>query len=67
MGSKWHRRAKCSMKRLDETVNGLCVIPAKAGIQAFLNTWIPARASYRQLGRNDEQEKSQNLYDKATA
>jgi hypothetical protein len=47
------------MKMLDETVDWF-VIPAKAGIQAFLNTWIPARAGYRQLGRNDAQEKSQN-------
>ena len=29
------------------------VIPAEAGIQTSLNSWIPARASYRQLGRND--------------
>ena len=49
-----------SMKMLDEAVNWFFVIPAKAGIQAFLNTWIPARAGYRQLGRNDAQEKSQN-------
>ena len=29
------------------------VMPAKAGIQTFLKFWIPGRASYRQLARND--------------
>lgn len=29
------------------------VIPAEAGIQYPSLSWIPARASYRQLGRND--------------
>jgi hypothetical protein len=48
------------MKRLDGTVNSLFVIPAKAGIQPFLNSWIPARASYRQLGRNDDPFPFQN-------
>ena len=33
----------------------LVVIPAEAGIQNILKSWIPARASYRQLGRNDVQ------------
>src|SRR5262245_9475368 len=33
----------------------LAVIPAKAGIQKFLIFWIPGRASYRQLARNDAQ------------
>jgi hypothetical protein len=31
---------------------GNSVIPAEAGIQSP-TFWIPARASYRQLGRND--------------
>jgi hypothetical protein len=30
------------------------VIPAKAGIQTFLISWIPGRASFRQLARNDD-------------
>ncbi len=29
------------------------VIPEQAGIQRPFEVWIPARASYRQLGRND--------------
>src|SRR5439155_1985008 len=29
------------------------VIPAKAGIQCIPKSWIPARVSYRRLGRND--------------
>ena len=29
-------------------------IPAKAETQKRLESWIPARAGYRQLGRNDE-------------
>jgi len=30
------------------------VIPEKAGIQKYLISWIPGRASYRQLSRNDD-------------
>ena len=29
------------------------VMPVKTGIQTFLKSWIPGRASYRQLARND--------------
>jgi hypothetical protein len=29
-------------------------MPAKAGIQNQLIPWIPGRASYRQLARNDD-------------
>jgi hypothetical protein len=55
------------MKILDEAVTRLLVIPAKAGIQAFLNIWIPACAGFRQLGRNDGREKSQNPQHMSTA
>jgi hypothetical protein len=36
----------------------LFVIPAEAGIQKSQIPWIPARASYRQLGRNDRRKSS---------
>lgn len=29
------------------------VMPVKTGSQAFLKSWIPGRASYHQLARND--------------
>src|SRR4029434_8214773 len=39
---------------IKKTVPFAVVIPAKAGIQVLIPSWIPARASYRRLGRNDE-------------
>ncbi len=42
-----------SRKFADEIDRPSIVIPAHAGIQTHPTPWIPARASYRQLGRND--------------
>jgi hypothetical protein len=30
-------------------------MPVKTGIQKARNSWIPVRAGYRQLARNDDQ------------
>ena len=38
------------------------VIPAEAGIQSRFVPWIPARASYRQLGRNDGKYKDISIF-----
>jgi hypothetical protein len=37
------------------------VIPAKVGIQIPNFTWIPGRASYRQLARNDAGKNMTNI------
>jgi hypothetical protein len=43
-----------SCGRVCKTTTALFVITAKAVIQVFCSvSWIPARATYRQLGRND--------------
>jgi hypothetical protein len=43
-------------QKFAKEIGGLpTVMPAKAGIQSFLSiSWIPGRASYRQLARNDD-------------
>jgi hypothetical protein len=33
----------------------LSVMPVETGIQTTLKHWIPGRASYRQLARNDDE------------
>ena len=35
-------------------IYALSLIPTQAGIQRYLNFWIPGRASYRQLAPNDD-------------
>jgi hypothetical protein len=43
-----------SQKVAKEGGGFIAVIPAEAGIQIQSDSWIPGRASYRQLARNDD-------------
>ena len=43
-----------SLKLAKQVVHVLAVIPADAGIQMLGKSWIPGRASVRQLARNDD-------------
>jgi hypothetical protein len=57
MSTAAFRSYEMNSRDLFETIRnidaGSSVIPAKAGIQVNSPFWIPALASFRQLGRND--------------
>jgi len=47
-------RASVLAQKLAKKIGGLLIVmPAKAGIQVRDFSWIPGRARYRQLARND--------------